>query len=188
MSKVCSKCKLIVPVGKFNKCKASSDGLRSECRDCCRADCARRYLINREARIKYAKEYNKEHAEIKTKYGAEYNASHRDVTARNNRNWELNNHERRLALNNEYRARKLNALVEPIPEDYWQQMLDFYGVKCMYPGCSATEGLTRDHIVPLSKGGTHSLDNLQILCRPHNSGKCNHHATDYRPEMKLETR
>ena len=30
--------------------------------------------------------------------------------------------------------------------------------------CKSTEKLTIDHIVPLSKGGTHDLLNLQCLC------------------------
>jgi 5-methylcytosine-specific restriction endonuclease McrA len=34
--------------------------------------------------------------------------------------------------------------------------------------CSATEHLEIDHIVPISKGGTGDVDNLQVLCR-----KCN---------------
>ena len=37
--------------------------------------------------------------------------------------------------------------------------------------CGSTKDLTVDHIIPVSKGGTNDLDNLQILCRKHNSTK-----------------
>jgi len=37
---------------------------------------------------------------------------------------------------------------------------------CVY--CGTTEDLQIDHIIPIAKGGTSDLDNLQILC-----GKCN---------------
>lgn len=34
--------------------------------------------------------------------------------------------------------------------------------------CGTSKNLTIDHVVPISKGGTNDLDNLQTLCR-----KCN---------------
>jgi 5-methylcytosine-specific restriction endonuclease McrA len=37
--------------------------------------------------------------------------------------------------------------------------------------CHRTENLTLDHIVALSIGGTHTRDNLQVLCRSCNSKK-----------------
>ncbi len=37
--------------------------------------------------------------------------------------------------------------------------------------CGATEYLTADHIIPLSRGGTSDLANLQVLCRSHNAAK-----------------
>jgi len=37
--------------------------------------------------------------------------------------------------------------------------------------CGGQDDLTIDHIVPLSKGGTDDLGNLQFLCRKHNSQK-----------------
>lgn len=43
--------------------------------------------------------------------------------------------------------------------------------KCSEQGCAVHEGLTVDHIVPLSRGGTDDLDNLQFMCRSHNSSK-----------------
>lgn len=37
--------------------------------------------------------------------------------------------------------------------------------------CGAHQDLTIDHIIPLSRGGDDSLDNLRWLCRSHNSQK-----------------
>ncbi len=39
--------------------------------------------------------------------------------------------------------------------------------------CKMTKNLTIDHIVPLSKGGARTKDNLQILCTTCNSKKGN---------------
>jgi hypothetical protein len=37
--------------------------------------------------------------------------------------------------------------------------------------CGSTRDLTVDHVIPLSRGGENSLENMQILCRKHNSSK-----------------
>jgi 5-methylcytosine-specific restriction protein A len=42
---------------------------------------------------------------------------------------------------------------------------------CSNPDCRSTEDLTGDHIVPLSMGGTNTLENVQVLCRSCNSRK-----------------
>jgi 5-methylcytosine-specific restriction endonuclease McrA len=46
------------------------------------------------------------------------------------------------------------------------------GAKCVACGRSfPAEKLTLDHIVPASKGGTHALSNLQLMCEPCNQRK-----------------
>ena len=42
---------------------------------------------------------------------------------------------------------------------------------CASSECGIHEDLTVDHIIPLSRGGTDELSNLQFLCLAHNSGK-----------------
>lgn len=42
---------------------------------------------------------------------------------------------------------------------------------CAQEGCSEVEFLTIDHVIPLSRGGGDEIENLQFMCRVHNSEK-----------------
>lgn len=60
----------------------------------------------------------------------------------------------------------------------WEDLCASYGNRCL---CCGSEGpLTADHIVPVSKGGKNTIDNIQPLCMPCNSRKQTK-STDYRP-------
>jgi len=71
---------------------------------------------------------------------------------------------------NRRRVRKVDAEGSHTEQE-WQELKALYGNKCIYPGCSETTRLTRDHVVPLSKGGSDYITNIQPLCKPHNSSK-----------------
>lgn len=44
---------------------------------------------------------------------------------------------------------------------------------CAQPNCGRRADLTIDHITPLSRGGVDDVENLQFMCRSHNSQKSN---------------
>jgi 5-methylcytosine-specific restriction endonuclease McrA len=53
------------------------------------------------------------------------------------------------------------------------------GRKCRI--CGKTKGLTIDHIMPRSKGGSNEIDNLQTLC-----SKCNRLKADTIPDSSKQ--
>ena len=51
----------------------------------------------------------------------------------------------------------------------WDAVVAFYGGLCAY--CETTPWVDMDHVVPTSKGGTHSIDNVVPACKSCNSSK-----------------
>lgn len=61
----------------------------------------------------------------------------------------------------------------------WKRLCDDFGNKCLWCGKTNIE-LTVDHVVPLIKGGTNYIENIQPLCRVCNSKK-HDKILDFRP-------
>ena len=54
----------------------------------------------------------------------------------------------------------------------WVELKDSFGNVCVF--CGSDEKLTKDHVIPLSRGGSDYIENIQPLCRSCNSKKHNH--------------
>ena len=64
---------------------------------------------------------------------------------------------------------KLRSRWEYIRKDMAPKVFANNGAIC--DRCGATNKLTIDHIIPLARGGTNDLENLQVLCQSCNSSK-----------------
>ena len=87
------------------------------------------------------------------------------------RNWVKKNYNKVLYSNLQRRKRKMNA--DGLHTlDEWENLKIQYNYIC--PACGKKEPkikLTEDHIIPLSKGGSDNIENIQPLCRSCNSKK-----------------
>ena len=54
----------------------------------------------------------------------------------------------------------------------WQENLEYFDHSCAY--CGSKENITKDHIIPLTKGGTTSKSNMIPACNSCNTSKLNH--------------
>lgn len=75
-----------------------------------------------------------------------------------------NPHARKIAKANS-RARAYGVDGQLTTDD-WLAVLDRYGEFCLR--CGNLEAIQLDHVIPLSRGGSNSRDNIQPLC-----GECN---------------
>ncbi|MEE1869055.1 HNH endonuclease [Pseudomonas sp. 119P] len=70
---------------------------------------------------------------------------------------------------NAYQRRRSNK--KPIPQGVRALVFERDGWACLRCGCSKQHRLRADHVVPESKGGLATLQNLQTLCMTCNSWK-----------------
>jgi 5-methylcytosine-specific restriction endonuclease McrA len=122
----------------------------------------------------------KEEQEAKRKAKYEANPELKERKRRIALQWAKDNPEKMVANKHRRRAR-LKSVGGSYTAEEWQALKEQYGNRCLR--CDRVEPeitLTVDHVVPLSKGGANSIDNIQPLYRSCNSTKHTELA-DYRP-------
>lgn len=183
--KHCSKCQEWKEEAEFYSDTRTSDGLRSPCKEC--YNHSRLTPQCRERNRKYHLEHRESVNERKRLWQAQQNDEYRFRNALRKRLWRAQQNDKyrlrnalrarlwRAQQNDEYRlrnaerqrnretARKSNGGSFTLEE--WVALCNHYGNVCL--ACGKSE-VTIDHIVPISKGGSSNIDNLQPLC-----GRCN---------------
>ena len=126
------------------------------------------YAKNREKINERCRQYRKEHPR-------EYNEEDRKRGAQ----WRANNpnyhHQYRIDNADKYRAHTANrharsmAAEGTFTDEQFTELCKQYDNRCLR--CREVKKLAADHIVPLSKGGSNYIDNIQPLCKSCNSKK-----------------
>jgi 5-methylcytosine-specific restriction endonuclease McrA len=157
--KICHGCKESKTFDCFNNNKAKKDGLQSLCKECSRKHSAE-YRLTNDEKIKIWRLKNVDKAK---EYSKKYNAANRDKGRERERKWRLNNPEIRKNVDSRRRAKKLSNGVYKISK---KELKRLYSSPCFY--CGSTNSIHADHVIPISKGGRHSIGNLIPAC-----AKCN---------------
>lgn len=198
LGKICTKCKQWYPIEDFRPRKQSRDGYNSLCKHClnenCRAWRAKNkervaelnrmfYQENRQKRLEYHRSYrqkNKDYfKEAMKKFKRDNPSYHREQ----NRRW-ARAHPEKIRLRTLARKARHRGNGGTFTTHEWEFLKRHYNFTCLRCGLQEPEiKLTVDHIVPLSKGGRHSVENIQPLCRSCNSIK-QAQTIDYRPQWQ----
>jgi len=84
--------------------------------------------------------------------------------------------------NERYRARKLNAEGSHSNKE-WIQCKNDYDNKCVY--CNKVTKLEKDHLIPLTKGGSDYITNIVPSCRSCNASKNNKLVNEFLRTKKI---
>lgn len=89
--------------------------------------------------------------------------------ARNAAAWRKANPSRHAIYQQKRRALKA-TVGGSFTSSEWFALCEYFGNKCLACACEPPT-LTADHIIPLSRGGSNGIENIQPLCGPCNSRK-----------------
>lgn len=98
------------------------------------------------------------------------------------------NREARVAVASHYarirRARLAGRQIFRVTERDWQRMVRRYGNRCAYCGNRSAK-LEREHVIPVSRGGRHSIGNLVPACGPCNHSKAGRLIVEWRYRQRM---
>lgn len=92
--------------------------------------------------------------------------------------WQTTNAQKYKATKRNYDRRRRNAPGVGVQPRDWERLIKRFRSRCAY--CDSEGDMTMDHVVPLSRGGTHSVGNILPACLSCNSSKNNKLLVEWR--------
>jgi len=174
MKKRCSKCHKHKDSTEFYNYPLNRDGLKGQCKECCKAYSKEWIKKNKEHYKKYRLRYSKtkKAKAIKKKSNIKYRSTKhgRNIarlvfnkyqkTAKGKEATLRATSKRRSIFKNEQQAFTLIL-------EQWLQTLKYFKNRCAYCG-KKSKKLVHEHVIPLQRGGWHTRENVIPACQ-----KCN---------------
>lgn len=194
--KQCRICGFFKHLDLFSRMKDARDGHHNICKSCDGARRRRQYYENHERELAAATKTRERRKDEVTIYLQKYRAEHKEKANAYSKRYRQENKEKILDLNRRYLANnrekirkqgqlsyaKRKANGGTFTNDEWFALCNQFGNVCVC--CGEQERLTVDHIIPITKGGTSDIGNLQPLCKSCNSRKGDRIIIDYRLPWK----
>jgi 5-methylcytosine-specific restriction endonuclease McrA len=179
---VCTRCSKALAESEFRP--LSRGGRRSCCRACERAynhsyntsgrhrTAQRRYFATskgKRAKQRGNRKFTRRHPHS---YFAGYYAKYRSTLKG-----------KETAIRRSVKRRAVGPLRVELSWEEWAAILSAHGGRCAYCGRRLTKP-TRDHVIPISRGGHHTADNIVPACRWCNTSKGDRTGEEYRSFLK----
>jgi len=196
--KTCTRCKVEKTLDKMGKDKGSKDGYNIYCKECLRQLSQEQRDNNIERNRAYQAVYLKRNrAKVNARKKARYYSKPEEICAKN-AEYREKNYERRLEIEQASRAKnkekwrpaknaRQSARYRALKENQFvilnKELRQVYEAPCY--NCGSMENQTLDHLIPLSKGGRHSVGNIGTLCSSCNSSKHARTITEWKHSKRM---
>jgi len=163
--KTCSKCGQTLSLEMYHKHQTNADRLFSWCKECHRQINAinrQKYRPQLAAQRRAAYRANPELHKARAKA---YRDAHPEQVKRLFKEWSLANPAKARERGARRRARAVNNGIFAVTNKEKQRL---YKSNCFY--CGSRTSIQIDHVIPIARGGRHSIGNLVAAC-----AKCNNH-------------
>jgi 5-methylcytosine-specific restriction endonuclease McrA len=171
--KACCRCKALLALGRFSKNRSRPDGLAIECKSCVLERVSA--YQQREGFKEHKQAYDRARvARLKEKLSEQARVRYEKVRAERiakAKAWVQANPEKRQAISQNYKHRRRGQEAQGITSRELRLWKEAQPKVCHWCGCQCERNFVVDHYVPLAKGGTHTVGNLVIACRPCNARK-----------------
>lgn len=172
----------------FENSKLAKDGLK-KCKYCMNVkpiDCFDIHSKTKMNTVAYCKDCRNVHKHEKSNYDRKYLKDNLDVKKDYYRNWKENGGKEIRRVHNQSREARKKSLLADLNAKQWEETLQYFNHSCAYCGISQQEhfethknGLSQDHIIPITDNGVYSKFNIIPACKVCNSCKNNRELEDY---------
>jgi len=148
------------------------------------------YKKTQERRLEYARQYRRDNRDKLLADIREYNKTHKKENKERTQKYRKNNPEKIRKIKAEYRknnpeavqkhhmTRRARKAQNGVFEVSKKELHKLMNSPCV--ACGSTGRITIDHIIPIARGGAHSIGNLQPLCKSCNSSKVDKTMTEWK--------
>lgn len=197
--KTCTKCQVEKPLDQFYKEPRGKDGLFARCKTCHLAATAnwqknnrdkvngiarRYYQNNRETIARKSVEYYEKNRSTLLSKKKERRQLKRDEISEYQKEWYRRNPNKFSEYAHRRRVRLASGDVRRFTETDWRKLLHRFDNRCAY--CGSDGELTKDHVVPISRGGRHAVGNIVPACWQCNMSKGTKFLVEWRKSYGLD--
>tara|TARA_R110000787_G_scaffold45145_2_gene110125 strand:+ start:141 stop:704 length:564 start_codon:yes stop_codon:yes gene_type:complete len=164
--KTCTKCGESKPLEDFYKAKLGKDGVEASCKDCVSVCKAAYYAANKEKLKARSASYEAANKDRHNATNARWYAVNKNRKYLTNAAWAKANPEKTKLWEMRRRARKADNGENLVTQG---EIAAIIAQPCM--ACDSPAPSTLEHLIPVNRGGAHTIGNLAPLCQSCNSSK-----------------